>query len=136
MNRKLYFLRISVVKLFMKEDIVILGAGGFSKEILWLLEEQNLDHDRWNIVGFVDNGDKESLVDGYPIVGSDEWLLHYPYPINAVCGFGSPALKKRVVAKYAGCDSHVTFPNIMSPTARISKRVAMGTVVLFVAEAL
>ncbi|MCI9577940.1 MAG: acetyltransferase [Oscillibacter sp.] len=103
------------------KDIVILGASGFAKELLWLLEGNNEVCRQWNILGFVDqekNG--EEPVTGYGIIGNDEWLLHYPHPVNAVCGFGSPALRRKVIQTYRREAKNVLFPTLISNSANIS----------------
>lgn len=56
------------------KDIVIIGAGGFGREVAWLIEDINKVSSEWNIVGFVD--DNESIqgteINGYKVVGNLE----------------------------------------------------------------
>ena len=42
------------------KDIVIIGAGGFGREVAWLIEDINKVNNEWNIVGFVD--DNKSII--------------------------------------------------------------------------
>ncbi len=42
------------------KDIVILGSGGFAKEVAFLIEEINRSSITWNILGFITN-DKSML---------------------------------------------------------------------------
>ena len=37
----------------MMKDIVIIGAGGFGREVAWLIEDINKIEPQWNILGFV-----------------------------------------------------------------------------------
>lgn len=108
------------------KDIVILGAGGFGKELLWLLENNNRDNRQWNILGFVDSAKsgKEPLK-GYGVIGDDAWLLHYPHPINAVCGLGSPALRRKVVQMYKNGAGSISFPVLISNTADVSEHAEL-----------
>lgn len=39
------------------KDIVIIGAGGFGREVAWLIEDINRIKQTWNIIGFVDDND-------------------------------------------------------------------------------
>ena len=32
--------------------IIIVGAGGFAREVAWLIEEINLKNQEWNLIGF------------------------------------------------------------------------------------
>lgn len=106
------------------KDIVILGSNGFAKEILWLLESINYQQKRWNILGFINTKREDESILGYSIIGIDEWLLQYSHPINAVCGFGSPSLRRKVVDKYK--NSHVIFPTIIANCANVSKYASLG----------
>ena len=38
------------------QDIAIFGAGGFSREILTLIQDVNRVSPVWNVVGFFDDG--------------------------------------------------------------------------------
>ena len=59
----------------MKKDVVILGSGGFAKDLLWVLEDNIADGEKWNFLGFVDRSVTGASVDGYPVLGDDNWLL-------------------------------------------------------------
>lgn len=109
------------------KDIVILGASGFAKEMLWLLEKNNEIVPEWNVVGFVDET-KTGLepVENYGVVGDDEWLLNYPHPINAICGIGSPSLRRKVIQKYKNKAHHVLFPPIVSRRADVCQHARLG----------
>jgi hypothetical protein len=54
------------------KDIVIVGNGGFAKEIRWLIDRINKRSNEWNFLGFVDKciGDE--------IIGDDNWFVSYP----------------------------------------------------------
>ena len=110
-----------------KKDIVILGASGFAKEILWLLEENNKIVDEWNILGFIDRSypSKKELIHGYEVVGDDEWLVNYEDEIHVVCGVGSASLRKKIVQTFQDKEN-IIFPNLISRSAVLSDSVKMG----------
>lgn len=111
-----------------KKDIVIIGASGFAKEILWLLEVNNKQKDEWNILGFIDQSYQqgaESIL-GYYILGDDEWLANYEDEIYAVCGVASAPLRKRIIQKFKD-KKNINFPNIISHDAVLSDSVHLGT---------
>lgn len=110
-----------------KKDIVIIGASGFAREVLWLLEENNKVTNEWNILGFVDESydSNLNLIHGYSIVGDDEWLLNHEKTIYAVCGIGKPALRKKITQKFES-KVNINFPNIISQDAVLSDSVVMG----------
>lgn len=58
------------------KDLYIIGAGGFGREVAWLVERINEVNSIWNLKGFID--DNESLwgsTEGeYPVLGGCEYL--------------------------------------------------------------
>jgi len=110
-----------------KKNIVIIGASGFAKEILWLLNENNRVLDEWNILGFINKAytPDSAPIHGYNIVGDDEWLANYEGKIYAVCGIGSSNLRKKIVQKFKD-KKNIEFPNIISHRAIMSDSVKFG----------
>ncbi len=106
------------------KDIVIIGAGGFGREVAWLIEDINKVSNEWNIVGFVD--DNESIqgqeINGYKVVGNVEWLKHQQ--LNVVNAIGDPIIKKKVLKRLE--DSKNTYPVLIHPSVITSDRVKIG----------
>lgn len=107
-------------------DIVVLGASGFAQEVVWLLENNNEIKREWNILGFVDCADDKNPLGDYEVIGDDEWLIHYPYTINAVCGIGNPFLRRKVINNIKCMNPTICFPNIISPKATVSRFTKFG----------
>lgn len=106
-------------------DLYIIGAGGFSREVAWLVERINEVKPTWNIKGFIDAdesrwGTKEG---DYPIVGGDEYLKNLG-EVYAVCAIAATNLRKRVTEKMK--DSGVKFATLIDPSVIISKKVEIG----------
>lgn len=106
------------------KDIVIIGAGGFGREVAWLIEDVNRFKNQWNILGFVD--DDKSIqgteIDGYEVVGNIEWLAKQE--LHAVCAIGNPIIKKRVINRLSG--SKNKYPILIHPSVIYSDRVIFG----------
>lgn len=94
------------------KDIVIAGASGCAKEILFLLEENNKIENEWNILGFIDC-DKMRTDLKYPVLGDDDWLMKQTRELAVVIAVGNPALKKRLYEMYSKSD-FLYFPTIVS----------------------
>lgn len=111
------------------KDIVIIGAGGFGREVAWLIEDINKVTGEWNLLGFVDNdlSLKDTEINGYRVLGDEEWLK--TQEINAVCAIGNPIIKKKVVSSLY--NSKVTFPILVHPSVIMSNRVKVdeGTII-------
>lgn len=111
-------------------DIVILGAGGFAKEVAFLLDEINRGPERpaWNIVGFVDGtADSKGVENGkYSVVGDDDYLIGRGCETAAAMGVGDPALIRKLHAKFRAVD-HIDFPNLIHPNVIMDRgRVRFG----------
>ncbi|RNF39629.1 acetyltransferase [Planococcus salinus] len=106
------------------KDIAIIGAGGFGREVAWLIERLNNVKEEWNFVGFVD--DDETLqgkeVSGYQVIGNIEWLRNQE--INVVNAIGDPIIKKKVIERLK--DSKNTYPVLIDPSVIHSDKVSFG----------
>jgi sugar O-acyltransferase (sialic acid O-acetyltransferase NeuD family) len=106
------------------KDIVIIGAGGFGREVVWLLEEINKENTEWNILGFVDDN-KEihgTEMNGYEVLGDIEWLKSQE--LHVVCAIGDPITKKRTIERLK--NSNNSFPVLIHPSVIYSDRVSFG----------
>jgi len=83
------------------KDLVIIGAGGFAREVAWLVEEINQEKNSWNLVGFIDEDQEKQgqILNGYPVLGSFAALEKLPLSTLAICAVGNPSDKQRLVEK-------------------------------------
>ncbi|MED3667079.1 acetyltransferase [Geobacillus kaustophilus] len=114
------------------QDIVIYGAGGFAREVAYLIEIINEKKVTWNLKGYIDDNPENTgkILNGYPVLGTSEWLLSLNQEINVVIGIGSPRVKKLIYNKLKDY-SHIKFPNIIHPDVRISNtnKIGMGNII-------
>lgn len=106
------------------KDIVIIGAGGFGREVAWLIEDINQNAQQWNIVGFVDDNEKlqGQEYNGYKVVGNTDWLTEQEYyVINAIA---DPFIKKIIMIKLK--ESQNIYPTIIHPSVIFSKSTSIG----------
>lgn len=106
------------------KDIIIVGSGGFAREVVWLLEEKNLIEPEWNILGYVSN-EKTALMGKYPILGDDEWLLHYANEACIACCIGNGSIRKTIIDKLAN-KTNFSYPNIIANGVTMSESVRLG----------
>lgn len=105
-----------------KEEIYVIGTGGFAKEVYFLLKETNL----YEFKGFVDYKPKNSHlvvgVESNPIIDEEEFLSKYKGS-NIVIGVGRPHLLKKLSEKFEGFKT----PNIIHPSFISDKKnINMG----------
>ncbi|OGO81209.1 MAG: transferase [Clostridiales bacterium GWC2_40_7] len=110
-----------------KKQLVIIGAGGFAREALWLVEDINSDSARWEVLGFIDEdpAKKGALVNDFPILGDLSWFEGTSPDMNVIFAVGSPVGRKKLVDK---CDKipGLEFPNLIHPSIRLCKHIEMG----------
>lgn len=104
--------------------LAIIGAGGFGREVAWLVERINRVSSTWKLIGFIDDN-KEihgSLVGAYPVLGGCEWLNDHKDDTYAVCAIGSSTIRRNVINNLEG----VKFATIIDPSVIISDKVTIG----------
>jgi sugar O-acyltransferase (sialic acid O-acetyltransferase NeuD family) len=107
------------------KDLYIIGAGGFGREVAWLVERINEKQATWNLKGFIDDnqeiwGTKE---DGYLVYGGCNYLKSLNN-IYAVCAVGSARIRKKIIKKFS--DSQVKFATVIDPSVILSDKVEIG----------
>lgn len=105
------------------KDIYIIGAGGFAREVVWLIRRINEVKNTWNIVGFID-ANPELLgteLDGYKIVGNDDYL-NSKNGDYCVCAVGSSTLRKKIISNL----TNVRFATLIDPNVQMSSSTKIG----------
>ena len=101
------------------KKILILGAGGFGRELLQWIKDINAEKPTWEIGGFLD--DNLQALDGveidYPVVGTISDWQPKDDEVFALA-MGKPQLKRMVVEKLKSRGAH--FAAVIHPTALVS----------------
>lgn len=115
----------------MTKDIVVIGAGGFGREVLDVLEAWNNAHpeDKFTILGVVDDAPSQLNVvrltaRGYPHLGPISTLAMMTPPPAVVVAIGNPDIKSNVAALCADMALH--FPSFIHPSAVLGTRFSCG----------
>lgn len=112
------------------KKLVLLGTGGFAREAAWLVERINNIKPTWDLIGFTDvNVDIHGAeVNGYPVLGSDDWLKNRTKEVYAVCCAANPLLRKKIINSLP---AGVKFATLIDPTVELSKynRIGKGVVI-------
>ena len=106
------------------KDIVIIGAGGFGREVAWLIEDINNAKPEWNILGFVDDTEflQGKRINEYEVIGDIDWIINQE--INVVVAIGDPVGKKKVIERMK--ESRNRYPVLIHPSVVYSKSVNFG----------
>ena len=101
------------------EKILIVGAGGFGRELLQWIKDINAEKPTWEIGGFLD--DNLQALDGveidYPVVGTISDWQPKDDEVFALA-MAKPQLKRMVVEKLKSRGAH--FAAVIHPTALVS----------------
>ena len=110
-----------------RKDIVLIGAGGFGLEVLWQISEANHCTGQYNIMGFVDDAPEleGKIINGFPVLGNEQWLLDYPDNICAVICIGNSKARKNTYNRIRK-NLNISFPTIMAENVRCSDSVKFG----------
>lgn len=115
----------------MSKDIVIIGAGGFGREVKWMIERINQSAQKagtikpWNIIGFVDDGIEQGTeICGIPVICKVDELAMVNDDIYAICAIGASKVRRKIIEQFK--TSNVTFPNLFDPSAIYSPDLLLG----------
>jgi sugar O-acyltransferase (sialic acid O-acetyltransferase NeuD family) len=109
------------------EDLVILGAGGMSREIADAVADINRVEHRWNLLGFLDDDPAKHgrIVGGLPVLGPIDCVRqHAGRYIIGMARAGNPWLRRGIVERLAL--PREQFASIIHPSATISRSATIG----------
>lgn len=109
------------------QDIVIVGAGGFGKEVAWLIERINAVEKKWNILGFLDDNDavQDCCVLSYKVLGRLDDAIKYEQA-SFVCAIGSSKIRKKVITRLKSKSKNIKFATLIDPSVIMSNTNRFG----------
>lgn len=108
-------------------DIVIIGTGGFAKEVYTLLTEtlhRTESDDKF--VGFIDDNPDliGQLFMGASVLGNTDWLIENPNT-KVIIAIGNPHIKRKIAKKLSDI-AGIIFYTLISPNAIVGQEVRIG----------
>ena len=116
------------------KKVVVVGAGGFGREVIEIFKDENKIRKKWDILGFVDDdlaihGER---INGFPVIGGVDWLIeNNTKEIGCVIAIGNPKAKKIIADKLE--NNKINFINAIHPSAVMSEYVKLGKDVIICA---
>lgn len=107
------------------KDTVVIGSGGFSKQVIEMIEEINLIEQRYNLIGLIDdNKTVGTKILDYEVLGDTDYLNHCSRnkKIHGVIAISDGNVRMKIVEKL----NDVIWINLIHPSAIISKYVEIG----------
>jgi sugar O-acyltransferase (sialic acid O-acetyltransferase NeuD family) len=103
--------------------VIIIGAGGFGREVLDTLNYINSIETKYQIIGFVDNYIPIGTnLNGVEVLGKDELLEEYSR-VSLVIAIANPHVRQSYFNRFK---NDFDFPVIVHPTAIISEFAKIG----------
>lgn len=104
-------------------ELLVVGAGGLGREVLWLASECR---PRWKILGVLDDDDamQGMTLAGSCVVGRVGDWRRYP-KASLVVAIGNPRARRKVVAALTDA-GRPRFATLIHPSVRISRFVEIG----------
>ena len=110
-----------------KKNIIVIGAGQLGVLVSNIITRQNI----FNILGFIDKdkNKKSKLVNGFKVLGSEDYLLKNEKNYNLVLALGNIKKREQIIKKLK--NKNFKFPIILDPSCNIDKdvKIGMGTII-------
>lgn len=101
-----------------KTPLVIVGAGGFARDVEWLVAEIQRAGGPWELAGFTDLASRKGQKCGrHAILGDDDWLMGQSEIRDVVISIASPKIRSAIYEKLKASGSF-RFPNLVHPSVR------------------
>lgn len=109
-----------------QQEIVIYGAGGFAREVAWLVQSCNRTDQRYEVVCFVDETSElqGQVLNDIPVLSLDQACERFP-AARVIVSFGNPKARESAVkhAEKKGMQPET----VIHPGVEMSKWVEVGS---------
>lgn len=104
--------------------LYIIGAGGFGREVAWLVERINQIKPTWDMCGFLDDNTSihGMIENNYKVLGNCDYLKEQKETVWCVCAVGSAKVRKKIVEKISAYPN-VRFATLVDPDVICSESV-------------
>ena len=113
---------------YSKKKLVIIGAGGFAREVRWLAEDvskSNKNNDYYDFAGYVVSdlnitGENDSVSD---ILGNFQWLSDNRNSFDCLAiGIGSPVARNEIATDLERTFGSEYWPSLIHPSAQFDRK--------------
>jgi sugar O-acyltransferase (sialic acid O-acetyltransferase NeuD family) len=107
------------------KKIAIIGAGGFGREVKMLIDQINKENKIYEFIGYYDDGKKKnSLINGFPILGKVSDLNTVVEKLHIALALGNPVYKENVLKEII--NPNIIFETLTHPTVIFGEQVSVG----------
>jgi len=80
------------------KDLVIIGAGGYGREMVYFVQQINEVKPTWNLLGLIDDSVTETP-EGYPVLGNLEYLLAREDRPHFIISIANSTVRERIATR-------------------------------------
>lgn len=102
------------------KNLVIVGDGGFAREVEWLVARMNQVNPTWNLLGFIDKDENKPKV-----IGNDDYIVNSKSELYVSIAIGDPQIRRKLYNIYKS-NLRIKFANLIDPSVLLSERVELG----------
>lgn len=108
-------------------DLIIVGASGFGREVAWLVERINRVTPTWNLLGFMDDNEEiqNTRINGYAVLGKTSDVARFP-DAYFVCAVGAAKIREKIIVRMKEYNPDVRFATVIDPSVEMSDLVTIG----------
>lgn len=117
----------------MSKNLVILGAGGFARETLDVVDAINAVSPTWDMLGFIVDqqyGKPGDVINDKPILGGFEWIEAHA-DTYVICGVGAPEHRFKMIRRLMNLP--IKYATLVHPNAVITRWLNLGVGVIITA---
>src|SRR5690625_1317689 len=108
------------------KDIVIIGSGGFCKQVIEIVEEINFIKPKYNLLGVIDDNEQklDTEILGKKVIGDTDYLNNYSKEnmVYGVIAIADGKIRKEISGKLL----NVKWLNLIHPKAIVSNYSKLG----------
>ena len=108
------------------KNLIIIGASGFGREVMWLVGRINSVNPEWNLLGFLDDNEEiqGNTINGYQVIGTTADINHFDS--YYVCAIGASSIREKVIQKVLNINPSAKFATLIDPSVEISEFSSIG----------
>ena len=109
------------------KDLYIIGAGGFGREVAWIVERINKVKEEWKLKGFIDDNEAihHTFEGGYEVFGGCDYLANLNDEAWVCCAVGNAIVREKIVRKLEDCHK-LKWTTLIDPSVLLSERAEIG----------
>ena len=116
------------------DKVVIIGAGGFGREVLDVIDACNQVRETYEPLGFIVDpqyGAPGTIINEKPILGGFDWLEAHARDVEVICAVGPSHLRYQLIQRARSINCR--FFNLIHPSAILTRWVTLGEGVVITA---